>query len=405
MLITDPLREESCLTEGLGLDTWPDVPALLNAEAPAEPVYCVYPQVYTDQARAFVKGFPGRVLYAVKSNDHPAIIRLLHQGGVSHFDCASLPEIQRVRALCPDATCYFMIPARLRGAARSAFERFGVRHFMVDHPSGIDALAAEIDLGEVVVFVRMAVSHEAALQDLSSKFGAQPDDVPALLTAVRERGAEPALAFNVGSSVTRPEAYAYALGRVEEILNALPFSVRLVDIGGGFPRSYPGFPVPPLERFFEAIGAIAERLPLAPDGEILAEPGRALSAPGLSAVVEVLMRKADRLYLNDGMYGIFWELRFKGHERFPVRAYRGGRPLDGEPASFALYGPTCDATDVLPGRVDLPADIRPGDHLEFGCVGAYSLAGRTRFNGFYSDRIVCITGGGQRPPQAGEPAR
>jgi ornithine decarboxylase len=181
-------------------------------------------------------------------------------------------------------------------------------------------------------------------------------------------------------------------------LASLPFRVRLVDIGGGFPRAYPGFPVPPLDEFFEAVSETARRLPLASAGELMAEPGRALAAPGMSAVVEVLLRKDGRLYVNDGMYGIFWELRFKAHMRFAARAYRDGEPLDGETAPFMLYGPTCDASDVLPGEVELPASIRAGDYIEFGQIGAYSLSGRTRFNGLFSNRIVRITSPAERPP-------
>jgi ornithine decarboxylase len=116
-------------------------------------------------------------------------------------------------------------------------------------------------------------------------------------------------------------------------------------------------------------------------------------------VVEVLQRKQRRLVLNDGMYGAFWELRFGMQSRYPVRAFREALALQGATASFTLYGPTCDSTDVLPGQVELPADIRAGDHLEFGTIGAYSLAGRTRFNGHYSERMVSITGAGAQPPQ------
>jgi ornithine decarboxylase len=373
-----------------------DLASMLRTLRPAAPVYCIYPQVYAETAREFLADFPGRVLYAVKANDHPAVVRLLHRAGVAHFDCASLPEVELIHRECPGATAYFMIPARLRGAAREAQERFRVRHFMVDHASGLQPLADEIDMRRAVVFARMATHHASAMQELSSKFGAPPEEIPDLLRAIADYGAEPALAFNVGTSVTSPEAYAYAIDLAAHVLQKSATRVRLVDIGGGFAKSYPGFPVPPLSEYFTAIGEAAKKLPLRDGGEILGEPGRALAAPGLSAVVEVLLRKEGRLYLNDGMYGIFWELRFRGHERYPVRAFRDGAECGGATQPFKLFGPTCDATDVLPGEVELPADVRPGDHLEFGSIGAYSLAGRTRFNGHFSDDVVVIDEGSGR---------
>jgi len=378
--------------------TFGDVNELLRSERPREPVYCIYPEVYRRNTERFVTGFPGRVLYAVKANDHPDIIRLLNRSGVSHFDCASIAEIALVHRLCPQATPYFMVPLRLRGAAAEAFGRYGVRHFMIDHAFGIDILASEVDLSETVVFTRMAVHHAAALQNLSSKFGASPSEVPGLMQELAARGAEPALAFNVGSSVIRTEAYSHSIGAAAEVLAQLPFNVGMIDIGGGFPHPYPGFPVPPFEDYFDTVGRAARALPLAPGGVIMAEPGRALAAPGLSAVVEVLLRKDERLYLNDGMYGIFWELRFHEHEGFPAQAYRDGHRLEGEMKPFRLYGPTCDASDVLPGAVSLPVDIRVGDFIEFGSIGAYSLSGRTRFNGYYSERVVTITSRDARPP-------
>lgn len=372
---------------------------MLRAWRPAEPVYCIYPQVYRDNTRAFLDGFPGTVLYAVKANDEPAVLRLLIDAGIRHFDCASLPEVALVKSLCPDAVACFMIPARIRGAAREAAGRYGVRHFMIDHADDIAGLAAEIPFKECVVFARMAVSHASASQDLSSKFGAPPEQVPGLLRAIRDAGAEPALAFNVGSGVRDPEAYSRSLDLAAGVLGRLDFRVRLVDIGGGFPRSYPDFRVPPMQAFFEAVRVAAQRLPLAVAGEVLCEPGRALAAPGLSAVVEVLQRKDRRLYLNDGMYGAFWELRFGMQSRFPVRAFRDARPLAGDVQPFTVFGPTCDSTDVLPGEVDLPSGMRAGDHLEFGAIGAYSLAGRTRFNGHFSDRLAMIVGPGVLPPE------
>ena len=376
-----------------------NVQKLLLAQNPSLPVYCVYPHVYHESTQHFLRGFPGRVLYAVKANNHPAILKEIYSAGVRHFDCASLAEVELVSNNCPESTIYFMNPVRFDGDARRAQLEYGVRHFVVDHHSGLAPLVAEIEPGKSVIFARMAVSHVSAQANLSAKFGAKPENIPALLAAIRESGAEAALAFNVGTGVTDPEAYVYAMEIARQALSKIPFRIRLVDIGGGFPKPYPGYKVPALEEYFERTRSAFSTLPLADNGELMSEPGRALSAPGLSAITRVLLRKSDRVYLNDGMYGAFWELRFKGHLRYPCRVFRNGQPLQGETKAFRLLGPTCDSTDELPGRVELPADIDVGDHIEFGCIGAYSLSGRTDFNGFYSDKVVAIGDSNARPPE------
>ena len=150
----------------------------------------------------------------------------------------------------PDGTCYFMVPVRIRGEAERAQKEFGTRHFLVDHLSGIAPLAKEIDMQKSVVFARMAVFHDAAIWDLSSKFGAPPDEIPAILDAIADAGAEPALAFNVGSSVTHPNAYIDSMKIAADIIDKVDHDIRLVDIGGGYPRSYPGFRMPALDDFF-----------------------------------------------------------------------------------------------------------------------------------------------------------
>ena len=366
------------------------IESLLQSRQPEKPVYCIHPDVYRDVAEHFIANFPGRVLFAVKANNHPLVINALAEGGIEHFDCASVEEIALIKSLHPNSICYLMNPVRLAGAAGRAGKEYGTRHFMVDHLSGVAPLAGEIDPSKAIIFARMAASHHSAMEDLSSKFGAPPEDVPEILASIRETGAEPALAFNVGTGVTEPEAYTYAMGLAREALAATPFPIRLLDIGGGFPRPYPGFPVPPLDEYFAAIRNFRNEIPLGDSGELMAEPGRGLSAPGMSTIAKVLLRKEDRLYLNDGMYGAFWELRFKGHVRYPARALRGSEPLSGNLHSFRLFGPTCDSSDNMPGRVELPADIDVGDYIAFGSMGAYSLSGMTRFNGFYSDDVVTI---------------
>lgn len=342
-------------------------------------------------------GFPGRVLYAIKANNEPKVLQALLDAGIKHIDCASLREIKEVRALSQDAVCYFMNPVRLRGAARAAQEEYGVSHFVVDHIDGLRLLLKEIDASKSVIFVRLAVHHKSAMIDLSKKFGATADETLALLQAVADSGAEAALAFNVGSHVMSPDAYVHAIERAIDVLARLPFKLRLIDIGGGYAKPYPGFAAPPMQDYFTAIVKAAQ-FSLAPNGELLAEPGRALAAPGLSAVVEVLLRKDDRLYINDGLYGAFWDLRYDAHDRYPAHAFHNAQALGGKTQKFQLLGPTCDSDDRLPGLVELPVDIAIGDYIEFGSIGAYSLSGRSDFNGFYSELVVNITDPDALPP-------
>jgi len=380
---------------GVDLARYPDPGAMAAALQPAEPVYCLYPHVLRSVARRFLEGFPGRTLYAVKANPDPRVLRALVAAGVRHFDSASLPEIELASGLCPEGTCYFMAPVKLEGAARAAYERHGVHHFVVDHADELDRMLDEIG-GDatsraLVVFVRVATHSEHSTYDLSTKFGAPPAEAPALIERVAARGCEPALAFNVGSLVRRPGAYLEGLETCAGILRAAPAPIRLLDVGGGFPSAYPGYEVAPLEDFFEAIGRVRRELPLAPDAELLGEPGRALVAESVSLLTRVLLRKPDAVYVNDGMWGSLIEpFLSRGRVTFPVRCWRGGAPLEEEPRRLRVFGPTCDSLDVLPQPFPLPTSICAGDFVEFGTLGAYSLANRTRFNGFYPDAMVAI---------------
>jgi len=163
-------------------------------------------------------------------------------------------------------------------------------------------------------------------------------------------------------------------------------TVDVIDVGGGFPSSYPGMEPPPLERYFETIHRAFESLPVSYSAELWAEPGRALCAEYSSLVVRVEKRRGNELYINDGAYGALFDAAHIGW-RFPVALLR-------EPEStvrdhpFSFYGPTCDDLDHMVGPFLLPADVQAGDYIEIGMLGAYGAAMRTAFNGFGSDETI-----------------
>lgn len=362
---------------------------MVGALEPVEPVYCIYPRVLRRLAERFLAGFPGRVLYAVKANPEPRILATLGSAGVQHFDVASVGEMRSVHDVSPQATCYFMAPVKFPGAMREAFDEHGVRHCVIDHLDELERVTREVPAQELTIFVRMAAHDPAALYHLSEKFGAPEQRVAPLLAAVARSGARPALAFNVGSLVRRPEAYVHAIERAAAVLKRSGVEVEWLDVGGGFPRCYPEPLSDPVEDFFPAIAAARSMLPATV--QLMAEPGRALVADGVSLVTRVLHRDEDRLYLNDGVWGSLVEpLQAKGQFRFPTRVLRGAQVLDDAAGSFVIFGPTCDSLDRLPAPIPLPVSVRAGDWIEFGMIGAYSLSNRTAFNGIYPDRFVQI---------------
>jgi ornithine decarboxylase len=363
--------------------------AMVAALKPSYPVYCVRAGEVKAAARRFLDAFPGRVLYAVKCNPHPLILKALYEEGIRHFDTASLAEVAQVRELYRDAECYFMHPVKARSAIKTADEVYAVEHFVVDH---MDELYKVLDSagGEgLAILVRIATPAAGAAYDLSAKFGARPAEAVELLTAIRSEGCQAGIAFHVGSQCLLPRAYRTALGIVGEVIDAAKVDIHYLDVGGGFPSTYLGSEAPPLDEFIGEIEDGLRDLRLRRDCVLMCEPGRALVATGMSLVVQVQLRKGDSLYINDGVYGSLSET-VTARLRFPARRIRLTEADAEEAVDFTIYGPTCDNTDMLPLPVRLPADMREGDWIEFGHIGAYSNALSSRFNGFYPDTYVQV---------------
>lgn len=362
----------------------PSVDSLIAALRPEEPVHCLRPAVIAEAAAGFVASFPGDVLYAVKCNPEPAVLRAVWAGGVRHFDCASAAEVTLVRQMFPDAAIHFMHPVKARAAIRAAYATQGVRDFVLDSADELAKILQETgapdDLG---LFVRLALPPGGAVYDLSGKFGAAPEQAAELLRAVRPHAARVGLCFHVGSQCMDPAAWTRALALAGTVIAQAGVAVEVIDVGGGFPVRYPDLTPPPLADFMTAIATGFAALNL-PGTRMWAEPGRALVAAGGSVVVQVQLRRGDALYLNDGVYGSLSDAGAPGF-RFPARPLRRG---DAPLAEFTLFGPTCDSVDRLRHTLALPADIAEGDWIEIGQLGAYGACLRTAFNGFDRARIA-----------------
>jgi len=364
---------------------------LVARETPETPVHLLRPHRLTEAARAFVAGFPGDVLFAVKCNAHPLVLETLRREGVRHFDVASPMEIRRVRETVPDGVMFYHHPAKTPGQIRLARD-LGVRHFAVDCVAELEKVAAHAGTG-VVPMVRLAIPKgSGAVYDLSTKFGAAPDAFVTTLRRARALGMAPGVTFHVGSQCLDPEAFRLGIRLACSLLEGAGVTVGLMDIGGGFPAYYRLTQAPPLDAYFDTIDQ-ARREWAEPRGiRLLCEPGRALAAEGGSLLARVILRKSDAVYLNDGIFGglteVYWgkdELSLPFRVIAPDGTLRAGRP-----ARVTAYGPTCDGNDRLPYPLDIPADTADGDYVEFNLIGAYGREMAARYNGMASDAVAVI---------------
>lgn len=367
-------------------DTHCSAPALLARRLSRDPVVCVRPHLLEVQAQRIVRAFPGDVLYAVKCNDTPLVLQSLWQGGVRHFDTASINEIRLVRRLLPEAVCHFMHPVKSAEAIAEAYFEHGVRRFVLDHADELEKIVETTGhAGDLELFVRLAVPGQGAMLTLTGKFGVEHEEAVRLVRAARRHAAEVGLTFHVGSQCVDPQAYRRAIDIAAEVIREAG-PVDHLDVGGGFPALYKGD-----EPEFEAFVAVIEAA-VAGHGitsRLQCEPGRALVADGASVLARVELRRGRSLYLNDGVYGNLAELKWIGPQ-FPTRLVRAAGAVEGGEEAFDLFGPTCDSIDSMPGPHWISASAREGDWVEVGMMGAYSCALKTAFNGFEAGNVAIL---------------
>ncbi|MDY7024555.1 MAG: type III PLP-dependent enzyme [Cyanobacteriota bacterium] len=367
-----------------------DVSSVVTQLKPDYPVYCFRKSILENTTQQFIKLFPGTVIYAVKCNPHPLVMDALFKSGITGFDVASEPEIAQVFNTYPDAKMYFMHPVKSRSAIKSAYNNYGIRHFTVDHRDELDKILQETGSNDLVIMVRVKTpSSEGSLYHLAKKFGADPSEAVDLMQQSAQYGCQTGINFHVGSQCIKPEAYRIALDIVHKVIEQSKVEPVAIDMGGGFPAAYPEQKIPPLEDYILEITKGLQKINPKPDVQILAEPGRALVASSCSLLVQVHLRKTDRLYINDGLSGGLSELIDSKYQLL-AKVIRPTGTVSDKLQDFTICGVTCDSFDILPTALKLPVDIREGDWVEIEQVGAYSNAVSTRFNGFTSDTFVSV---------------
>ena len=365
------------------------VEELVNQLRPDKPVYCIRKKSILSASKFFQKNFPGKILYAVKTNPHPEVIKTLLKSGIDQFDVASVEEIKAVRKFDQVSKCSFMHTIKSREDISEAYFRFGVKTFALDTKDElIKIIESTSNAKDLELFVRVAVSNEHAEIDLSKKFGAINSEAAGLLRLVKQHSKKIGLSFHVGSQCMHPISYSKGISEIANIIKRTKIVPDYLNIGGGFPTIYPDLIPPSLESYFDEIKKGLENLKIEKLPEIICEPGRALVAESGSTIVRVNLRKKQKLYINDGTYGTLFDAGTPNIV-FPSKMIKdnSNKIISKKLTAFDFYGPTCDSMDYMKGPFLLPNNIKENDYIELGQLGSYGLTFRTQFNGFYSDKI------------------
>ncbi|MBA1340097.1 MAG: ornithine decarboxylase [Pelagibacterales bacterium] len=354
---------------------------------PERPVYCIRKNSIHIASKTFQNKFSGKILYAVKTNPHPEVLKTIVESGITNFDVASIKEIETIKKINPNAKCSFMHTVKSRESIKEAYFKFGVKTFSLDTKDElIKIIESTKNTKDLELFVRVSVSNEHAEIDLSKKFGALTSEAAGLLRLVKQYAKKIGLSFHVGSQCMHPISYAKGITEIGNIIKKTKIIPDYINIGGGFPTIYPDLVPQSLNNYFEEIKKGLQNLKLEKLPEIICEPGRAIVAESGSTIVRVNLRKKQKLYINDGTYGTLFDAGTPNIV-FPSRLIKNGKIISKKLTAFDFYGPTCDSMDYMKGPFVLPNNIKENDYIELGQLGAYGLTFRTQFNGFYSDEI------------------
>ncbi len=363
------------------------VEELVNQLRPIKPVYCIRKESIKLASKYFQKKFPGKILYALKTNPHPVVLKTILESGINSFDVASIKEIETIRKLSPKADCSYMHTVKSRESIKDAYFKYNVKTFSLDTKDELIKILESTNYAkDLNLFVRVSVSNEHAEIDLSKKFGAINTEATGLLRLTKQYSKKIGLSFHVGSQCMHPISYSKGIFEIGTIIKKTKIIPDVINVGGGFPTIYPDLVPQSLDNYFNEIKKSLENLKIEKVPEIICEPGRAIVAESGSTIVRVDLRKKQKLYINDGTYGTLFDAGVPNIV-YPSKMITDGRVISKKLTSFDFYGPTCDSMDYMKGPFILPNNIKENDYIELGQLGAYGLTFRTNFNGFYSDEI------------------
>jgi diaminopimelate decarboxylase len=354
------------------------------------PLYLFRKSVMLKCFRMIKKAFSGlsgeiRIAYALKANPLKEIAACFAAEGAG-FDVLSPGELDVIlKAGIPVERVIYTSVSETEQEVQYALER-GVRTFVIGSRHGFGNLVKLTQKRRIRVDVMLRINPQLEVRakistaGRISKFGVPltgvGDSAERMLPRLLDCNDLNFLGyhFHLGTQVASPVHYIEACRRVLEFTDRHEVSVKALDIGGGFPVDYLE-PVPSIDEFGSQISSylnahFKEKM------NVILEPGRFLVAEAgslITRVVNIKESSSGTIVVTDTSYNQLPDLL--AGQRYPVRTLID-RPTT---RGYRIAGNLCDGRDWLePNEVLLP-ELKIGDVLVFGGVGAYSNVFRMSF--------------------------
>ncbi|MDJ0909588.1 MAG: bifunctional aspartate kinase/diaminopimelate decarboxylase [Woeseiaceae bacterium] len=343
----------------------------------------VYNQASVVEAAQSLLGLSNvdRVLYAVKANFNPELLRVIAEQGAG-FECVSPGEVEWLEETLPglDLDRILFTP---NFAPREEYEWAldrGLR-LTLDNLHPLREWPELFDGKEVFIRVDPGQGrghHEhVKTAGVHSKFGVPRFEIDELVQLVKAAGAKVVgIHAHSGSGVSDPDAWRNIGSELIRVAERFP-DVSVIDLGGGL-----GIPEKPgdrpfdLERMNETLGEIKAAYP---QYRLWIEPGRYLVARAgvlLTRVTQV-KGKGDMVYVGVGvgmntlirpaLYGAYHEIvNLTKSDQAPSE-------------TVTIVGPICETGDRL-GTDRLLPPCEEGDVILIANAGAYGYVMSSNYN-------------------------
>ena len=274
------------------MEKFSNVDEIINILKPVNPVYCIRPKSIENSVKFFKNNFPGKILYAVKTNPNKTVLKLISNNGVNNFDVASIEEIKLISKLTTNAKLYFMHTIKAIEDISEAYFNYSVKDFALDTKEELQKILESTNYAkDLNLYIRIAISNEFAEIDLSRKFGALPSEALGLVRLCKQHGKKIGISFHVGSQCMHKISFSKGIKEIGNIIKKTKIIPDVINVGGGFPSIYPDLKPEPLENYMHEIKKSLKDLKLSKMPEIICEPGRSLVAESGSSIIKVNLRK------------------------------------------------------------------------------------------------------------------